>query len=135
MQDTEDETNSLEEETPVLVPTRSGRVGRPLERLQDFHCWNIDESICSTQTKDREESSTKIVSPAVRETTASLDHSKLFLPLAVLIKKKLRKNRSFVWSPAAEEVLYNIQQSSGIALKTMLMDILDSEMAIGLSEE
>ena len=87
LQDTEDETNSLEKETPVLVTTRSGRVSRPHEQLQDFHCWNIDESICSTQTKDSEESSIKIVSSAAPETTAWLDHGKLFLLFAVLIKK------------------------------------------------
>ena len=55
--------------------------------------------------------------------------------LETLGGQKQRETDSFVYLQAAEQVLEYIRQAPEIDLESMLMDILESETAIGLSEK
>ena len=131
--DSSDEDIEQYLELPASVTTRSGRVSKPPERLQDFFCGEINGPIIDEQTKNNGEVSPRMDSTAVCETAAPSDN--LSRVLAALGGTNQREIRSFVSTPAAEKVLHQISQLNSMDIEKMLMDILDEETTSGLDEE
>ena len=135
MQDAEEADNSSGEEFPVFATTSSGRVSRLPERLQYVLCGKISEPFVGSQAKASGEGSLKVVSKAVCENAASQNYSQLASLFETLGGQKQRETNLFVYMQGAEQVLEIIRQAPEIDLESMLMDILESETAIGLSEK
>ena len=102
--------------------------------MQDFHCGKISKRFAGSQTKASSEDSPSVVNTAVHKNAASLNYSQLSSLLETLGGQKQRETNSVVHMQVAEQVLEYIRQAPVMDLKSMLMDILESETAIGLSE-